>query len=159
MQNSGSEVQHIPRLPHGSITKFIYFYHRFFFGLMIDSAEKEVLLLVYHSDNNVDNAIIPTKQTTCPQCKSHCEDQSLCHIQNFRNIYKWNRNSELLIHIWSVEDHSNLKSVYKGIHFFRGSNLIFDKWLIVDAHRVFQYSASRIFVRIEGKFYSCHLTT
>lgn len=67
MQNSGSEVQHIPRLPHGSITKIIYFYHRFFFGLMIDSAEKEVLLLVYHSDNNVDNAIIPTKQTTCPQ--------------------------------------------------------------------------------------------
>ena len=34
---------------------------------MIDSAEKEALLLVYHSDNNVDNAIIPTKQTTCPQ--------------------------------------------------------------------------------------------
>ena len=67
MQNSGSKVQHIPRLLHGSITKIIYFYHRFFFGLMIDSAEKEVLLLVYHNDNNVDNAIIPTKQTTCPQ--------------------------------------------------------------------------------------------
>ena len=31
MQNSGSKVQHIPRLPHGSITKIIYFYHWFFF--------------------------------------------------------------------------------------------------------------------------------
>ena len=43
------------------------FLPQIFLGLMIDSAEKEVLLLVYHSDNNVDNAVIPTKQTTCPQ--------------------------------------------------------------------------------------------
>ena len=43
------------------------FLPQIFFGLMIDSAEKEVLLLVYHSVNNVDNAITPTKQTTCPQ--------------------------------------------------------------------------------------------
>ena len=82
------------------------FLPQIFFGLMIDSAEKEVLLLVYHSDNNVDNAIIlelPTKQATCPQ------------VTLKTNLYVTFKISETFINEIGTQNSSYISEVLKTI--------------------------------------------
>lgn len=73
---------------------------------MIDSAEKEALLLVYHSDNNVDNAIIlelPTKQATCPQ------------VTLKTNVYVTFKISETFINEIGTQNSSYISEVLKTI--------------------------------------------